>query len=234
MPSVLLQPAAHLVMSTVKPSGPVMVLPSAESPHLLSVIRLTTAARSVSQSFSHSSIVFGSGLATVVAVPGTVVELRASCTPLSTVTPVAPSPLSLPLLPHAAASSERPTTAPVHRRSEALRRCMLSPCRYGTVSPESVAANGSRSDPRLSQHPHGDLRTFPADEGCFGPFRARFGPRCGETRKDPRLRPAGPSVAPAEEPGRPSVDGYSQAALAKIQRQFLVLPSSRNRSLTFS
>ena len=38
-----LRPAGHLVRSTVNPSGPVTVLPSADLPHLLSLMRLTIA-----------------------------------------------------------------------------------------------------------------------------------------------------------------------------------------------
>src|SRR5215213_2629725 len=44
-PSVSLHPAGHLDRSMVKPSGPVSVLPSADLPHLLSLMSLTMAAR---------------------------------------------------------------------------------------------------------------------------------------------------------------------------------------------
>ena len=52
-PSVSDQPAGHLDRSMVKPSGPVSVLPSADLPHLLSLMRLTIAARCSLQSASH-------------------------------------------------------------------------------------------------------------------------------------------------------------------------------------
>src|SRR4051794_37194255 len=66
MPSVSDQPAAHLVRSTVQPSGPVSVLPSADFPQLLSLMRLTIAARCVVHSASQSAIVVGCGAAAVV------------------------------------------------------------------------------------------------------------------------------------------------------------------------
>src|SRR4051812_5752053 len=60
-PSVSDQSEGHLVRSTVQPSGPVRVLPSADFPHLLSLIRLTMAARSLAHSASHSASDVGSG-----------------------------------------------------------------------------------------------------------------------------------------------------------------------------
>ena len=55
----------------MKPSGPVTVLPSADSPQPLSLISLTTAARSVSHRVNHSSMVVGALAGAVVAVPAT-------------------------------------------------------------------------------------------------------------------------------------------------------------------
>src|SRR4051812_32703707 len=118
-PSVSDQPAGHFDRSIVNPSGPVSVLPSADTPHLLSVMRLTIAARWVVQSASQASIDVGWGWAAVVAVapPAAVVSVpppNAACTPaltpastvLSEALPPLP-PLSSP--PHAAATSARPT-----------------------------------------------------------------------------------------------------------------------------
>src|SRR3954447_15217678 len=68
-PSVSDQPAGHLVRSTVQPSDPVSVLPSADLPQWLSVMRLTTAARWSAHSFSHSSIACGCAPGAVVADP---------------------------------------------------------------------------------------------------------------------------------------------------------------------
>src|SRR5215218_7319149 len=65
-PSVFDQSAGHLDMSTVQPSGPVRVLPSADSPHLFSLIRLTIASRCLVHSASHSAMVWGWGPAAVV------------------------------------------------------------------------------------------------------------------------------------------------------------------------
>ena len=62
--------------------------------------------------------------AVVAVAPATVVAFSAWLMDLSMVFPVEDSP-SPPLLPpHAAATSDSPTTAPDHRRSEPLRRCM--------------------------------------------------------------------------------------------------------------
>src|SRR3954452_8181385 len=58
-PSVSLQPEGHLVRSIVKPSGPVTLVPSADLPHLLSLMRCSMAARSLAQSASHSAIDVG-------------------------------------------------------------------------------------------------------------------------------------------------------------------------------
>src|SRR3954467_8300022 len=68
MPSVSDQPWGHLVRSTVQPSGPVSVVPSADFPQWLSVMRFTMAARCDAQSASHCSIDCGSGAAAVDAV----------------------------------------------------------------------------------------------------------------------------------------------------------------------
>src|SRR4051794_36168405 len=84
-PSVSDQPAGHLVRSTVQPSGPVSVLPSADLLQWLSVMRLTTAARWSAHSFSHSSIDCGCAAgadATVVADPAVVVVLEAAAPPV--------------------------------------------------------------------------------------------------------------------------------------------------------
>src|SRR6476469_2093598 len=64
-PSVSDQSDGHFVRSTVHPSEPVSVLPSADLPHLLSVMRLTMAARWSAHSFSHSSIDWGCAAAAV-------------------------------------------------------------------------------------------------------------------------------------------------------------------------
>src|SRR5215211_7744967 len=109
-PSVSDQPAGHLVRSTVQPSEPVSVLPSADFPQWLSVMRLTVAARWSAHSFSHSSIDCGCAAGAVDAVvadpdpePAFVVVLEAAAPPVV----VADSlPLSSP--PHAAAKSARP------------------------------------------------------------------------------------------------------------------------------
>src|SRR6476619_1367199 len=54
-PSVCDQPDGHFDRSTENPSGPVSEAPSADTPHLLSLIRCTTAARSLAHSASQSS-----------------------------------------------------------------------------------------------------------------------------------------------------------------------------------
>src|SRR4051812_28975155 len=55
-PSVLLQPAGHLVRSMENPSGPVTFVPSVDVPQWLSSIRLTTASRWSFQRASHAPI----------------------------------------------------------------------------------------------------------------------------------------------------------------------------------
>src|SRR3954453_18412010 len=72
-PSVSDQPAAHFVRSTVQPSGPVSVFPSADFPQWLSLIRLTMAARCCVHSASHSAIDVGCGPAVVDEAPVVVV-----------------------------------------------------------------------------------------------------------------------------------------------------------------
>src|SRR3954463_4412668 len=62
-PSVSDQPEGHFDRSSEKPSGPVSVLPSAEGPHLLSLIRCTTASRCFAHSASQSFIEAGRGTA---------------------------------------------------------------------------------------------------------------------------------------------------------------------------
>src|SRR3954452_17924418 len=73
-PSVSDQPATHFVRSTVQPSGPVSVLPSAERPQWLSLMRLTMAARSLAHSDSHSASDEGVAPAAV-AVPPAVLDV---------------------------------------------------------------------------------------------------------------------------------------------------------------
>src|SRR5687768_3621807 len=105
-PSVLVQPAAHLLRSTVQPSGPVRVLPSADSPHLLSLMRLTMASRSLAQSASHSVIDVGCGPAAVVAVAAVVpVAADVVVSPPAAVVEADSSSLSSP--PQAAATRAR-------------------------------------------------------------------------------------------------------------------------------
>src|SRR5688500_18238032 len=105
-PSVSDQPALHLVRSTVQPSGPVSVLPSADLPHLPSLMRFTMASRWVAQRASHSWIdlgcAAGAAAADVVVAPpdAAVVELDAAAAVVVVASP-ALSPLSSP--PHAAA-----------------------------------------------------------------------------------------------------------------------------------
>src|SRR3954470_23500990 len=117
-PSVSDQPAGHLVRSTVQPSGPVSVLPSADLPQWLSLIRFTMAARSFVQSASHSSIDWGSATGAVVVLPPAVVAVA----PLVVVAPPAVVAVLLSLLsspPHAAATRARlmnPATTPTLRR----------------------------------------------------------------------------------------------------------------------
>src|SRR6188472_1869175 len=76
-PSVSDHPAGHFVRSTVQPSGPVSVLPSADLPQWLSLIFLTMAVRSWVQSASQPSIDVGWAAAAVVAVAALVVVLPA-------------------------------------------------------------------------------------------------------------------------------------------------------------
>src|SRR3954470_18010192 len=110
-PSVSDQPAGHFVRSTVQPSGPVSVLPSAETPHLLSLMRFTMAARCCVHSASHPSIVVGAAAAVVEAPAAVVVAPPAAVEPVAALVVVAPAPES-PLLsspPQAAASSAKTT-----------------------------------------------------------------------------------------------------------------------------
>src|SRR6476659_4146291 len=73
-PSVSDHPAGHFARSMVKPPGPVTVLPSADLPHLLSLMRFTTASRCLAQSASHSSIDVGCVAADVAVDPEVVAE----------------------------------------------------------------------------------------------------------------------------------------------------------------
>src|SRR3954470_7912787 len=127
MPSVSDQPAAHLDRSTVQPSGPVSVLPSADFPHLLSLMRLTMAARCCAQSASHSSIDCGWAAAAVVDVAPPLVVVLAGGGPGAPVV-VAPEPESLESSPpHALATSAR-ITPPANTAALVLRRTDWSPC----------------------------------------------------------------------------------------------------------
>src|SRR6478735_3845834 len=65
-PSVSDQPAGHLVRSTVQPSGPVSVFPSADLPQPLSLIPLMIASRCFVHSASHSARDVGCASAAVV------------------------------------------------------------------------------------------------------------------------------------------------------------------------
>src|SRR3954452_4371651 len=105
-PSVSDQPAGHLVRSTVQPSGPVSVLPSADLPQPLSLIRLMTASRCWVQSASHSASDVGWAIAAVVVVaPPAEVDVAADVAVPAPVVVELASPLSSP--PHAAATSAR-------------------------------------------------------------------------------------------------------------------------------
>src|SRR5215211_6917248 len=125
-PSVSLHPAGHLDRSRVKPSGPVRVLPSADLPHLLSLIRLTTAARSSAHSFSHSSMEAGcvARAVVVVAAPADVVD-PALCAAVVAVVAVPASSSSS--LPHAAAVMASATTAATAARRLNVRIPLMSP-----------------------------------------------------------------------------------------------------------
>src|SRR5580765_2774555 len=90
-PSMLFQPAAHFDTSILKPSGPVIVLPSADKPHLLSLMRLTTASRWLFQRASHSAIEAGAFPATVVAVLAAVVAAPAVVAVVPAVVAVVPA-----------------------------------------------------------------------------------------------------------------------------------------------
>src|SRR4051795_1608789 len=83
-PSVSDQPAGHLVRSTVQPSGPVSVLPSADLPQWLSLIRLTIASRCFVHSASHSAMEVGVAWAAVVEVapPPAVVDVDPAAPPV--------------------------------------------------------------------------------------------------------------------------------------------------------
>jgi hypothetical protein len=67
-PSVSDQPAWQALRSILNPAGPVTVLPSADLPHLFSVISLTAASRSLAHSASQASMLAGRGAGVVVAV----------------------------------------------------------------------------------------------------------------------------------------------------------------------
>src|SRR4051794_15468591 len=148
-PSVSDQPAGHFVRSTVQPSGPVSVLPSADLPQWLSVMRLTVAARWPAHSFSHSSIDCGWAAGAVDAVVAdaepvpVVVVLEAAAPPVVVAA-------SLPLVsspPHAAATSARPmkpATKPV------LVRCTGFP---PSDSPRSRRAMFSRPPTGITNAP---------------------------------------------------------------------------------
>src|SRR3954451_931385 len=75
-PSVSDQPAAHFVRSTVQPSGPVSVLPSADLPQWLSLMRLMIASRCLVHTAAQSASEVGVGPAVVevVAAPVAVVD----------------------------------------------------------------------------------------------------------------------------------------------------------------
>src|SRR6187200_3471257 len=107
MPSVSDQPAGHFERSTVQPSGPVSVLPSADLPHLLVLIRWMIAARSFAQSVSQSASEVGSAAATVVEVAAVVVVAPDVDVAPPAVVAVAPFLLSSP--PQAAATRARLT-----------------------------------------------------------------------------------------------------------------------------
>src|SRR4051794_18248044 len=108
-PSVSDQPAGHLVRSIVKPSGPVTVFPSADLPHLLSVMRFTIAARSLVHSASHASIGVGCAAAAVVDVDPPDDAVVVVDAPAMAV--VVAEALSLSSPPHAAATSARLTNS---------------------------------------------------------------------------------------------------------------------------
>src|SRR6476646_6429688 len=103
-PSVCDQPDGHFDRSTENPSGPVSEAPSADTPHLLSLIRCTTAARSLAHSASQSSIDAGRAVVAEAAAevllddPAAVVLVA----PPATLDAVAASSPSSP--PHAAAA----------------------------------------------------------------------------------------------------------------------------------
>src|SRR5215207_87778 len=105
-PSVSDQPAGHFVRSTVQPPGPVKVLPSADLPQPLSLIRLTTASRCLVHSASHSAREVGAGPAAVdvVVPPAVVVGGDVAATP----------PAVVPL--DVSASSSPPQAAPTMAR----------------------------------------------------------------------------------------------------------------------
>src|SRR5215213_6938111 len=106
MPSVGLQPAGHLVRSIVKPAGPVTFLPSGEEPQPFDLIRATTAARSLAQRASQSSIEVGWAVA--VAVPRWVDDVAPSSAADVAVVPSVLSPSSPP---QAAAAPTRPASS---------------------------------------------------------------------------------------------------------------------------
>ena len=85
-------------------------MPSADLPHLLSLIRLTIAARSLAHSASHSSMVVGS-LAAVVAVVAAVLAVDPLAAAVVVVDAAPLVPLSLSSPPQAAATSAKPTPA---------------------------------------------------------------------------------------------------------------------------
>src|SRR3954447_4723733 len=116
-PSVSDHPAGHFARSMVKPPGPVTVLPSADLPHLLSLMRFTTASRCLAHRASHSSIDVGCAADAVVAVDPAVVALPPVVAGAAVVV-AASEPLSSP--PQAAATRARPSRAAPTRRTGAL------------------------------------------------------------------------------------------------------------------
>src|SRR5215211_3740239 len=105
-PSVSDQPAGHFDRSTVKPSGPLTVLPSADLPQPSCLARATMAARCSVHSASHSSIDVGCFTGSVLDVDPDPPPRTASLMPWSMVASLAVPPSSP--LPQAAATNESP------------------------------------------------------------------------------------------------------------------------------
>src|SRR6476659_8048286 len=116
-PSVSDHPAGHFARSMVKPPGPVTVLPSADWPHLLSLMRFTTASRCLDHSASHSSIDVGCAAGAVVAVDPAVVLLPPLVAVAAGVGVAASESLSSP--PQAAATRANPSRIAPARRTGA-------------------------------------------------------------------------------------------------------------------